>query len=83
MLRRSRNLGRMPLGWNAPTTLPSGPIPFLLKLEDLLHADHVFFHAGDLVDTDHLAASITHAGDLNYHGYGGGHLLAYCSFPGY
>src|ERR1700722_17173732 len=32
-LRRSRNLGRMPLGWKAPTTLPSGPMPLLLKLK--------------------------------------------------
>ena len=30
------------------------------ELEDVLHADNVLFHAGNLADLDHLAAAITH-----------------------
>ena len=57
-------------------TLPSGPMPFLLKAEDLLHADDVLFHAGDLGDAGHLARAVAHARGLHDDGDGRGDLLA-------
>ena len=70
----------MRLGWNDADHLAVRPDPFSVEAEDLLHADHVFFHAGDLGDVDHFAGAVAHARDLHDDRDGRGDLLANRSF---
>ena len=62
---RSLHFGRMPVARNRPCTLPSSRMPVLLEHEDVLHGDHVAFHAGDLGDAGHLARAVGQARDLD------------------
>ena len=55
-LSRSVNCGRMPVALNWPSTLLVLADALPLEEEDVLHGDHVAFHADDLGDLDDLAA---------------------------
>src|SRR5262245_59907621 len=48
----------------------------LLEQEDLLHRDHVAFHAGDLGNADDLAGAVAHARLLTEDLVGSGDMLA-------
>src|SRR5271165_591432 len=67
-------------GNESANDLAIGSDPLPLKREDFLHADDVFFHAGDLRDTGYLARSVAHAGGLHDDGDGRRNLLAHRFF---
>src|ERR1035438_3512201 len=48
----------------------------LVEGEDLLHADDVLFHAGDLRDACNFASTVAHTGGLHHDGESRGDLLA-------
>ena len=70
-------LGRMPVATNSPNGRGrSASTPMLLELKDLLHGDHVPFHADDLGDAGHLARPALQPAGLDDQVDGGGDLLA-------
>src|SRR5215469_9724476 len=56
-----RELGADPRGYELTKNLALFPNAGPPELEDVLHGDHVAFHAGDLGNAHDLARSITHA----------------------
>src|SRR6185437_11626096 len=55
------------------------PNAFFVETENLMHADHVFFHSGNLGNARHLATAIAQPGNLNDDSDGRSDLLANCS----
>ena len=72
---RSRNLGRIRGRLEGANDLAVRTNPFFVEGEDLLHADDVLFHSGDLSDAGDLARSVAHAGGLHDDGDGRRDLL--------
>src|SRR5262250_3331167 len=54
--------------------LPNAALPVN---EDILHGDHVPFHARDFRDAHDLACAVAHTADLHYHVKGGRNLPPY------
>src|SRR5579872_3657588 len=63
-------------GTEGSQNLSGGSDALLLEDENLLHADDVLFHAGDLGDAGDLAGAIALAGNLDDDIERGGDLLA-------
>ena len=61
----SANFGRMPVGVNVPSTRAILSDSLLLENENILHADHVVFHAGDLGQMSHAPGSVVEARNLD------------------
>src|ERR1035437_4558150 len=68
--------GTNPAGRENSNHLAVWPDALLVEGEDLLHADDVLFHAGDLRDACNFARTVAHTGSLHHDGEGRGNLLA-------